>query len=549
MEPKLRLTDLQQELQWRSCQESPEFFFENFYYIAVVGQGPRLFKLRDYQREILNELRSNDHVLSLKARQIGMTTIVVGYAIWHALFNNDSPWLFVSRNELAAKKMLQRAKYALARLPKWMKERIGDAVSETQTYVEFANGSYIESVPATGGTGRGDSVFGAVLDEVAFMEYAEEIWAAIEPLVYGKNVLISTANGMGNFFHDIWLDSEKDDSIWLGLFHPWNVVPSRDEGWYRTRQLAHRGREWFFYQEYPSTPSEAFAKSGRVAFPHPLFDYLDWKEPEFLYSWDGEQFNLTEGEEDLILRVWALPEVELTEAETVARPPNYVIGVDVAEGLDHGDYTVVKVFDANNWEEVAAHKSHIPVEDIGPLVEYLGYWYHTALLIVERNNHGLVPLTYLHQAGYPRLYRHKTTAARAQDRRREYGFSTNRKTKPKLVKDMLRALRDHDVVLRDKDFVFEAHVFVADGRGSYAATANKHDDVIMATIITWQGVLDVDRFPIIWVDTRERPTTFADMLSVAYPPEPKMKGLDVPLGDPERRTQFKPTVVVAKQTK
>lgn len=527
---KSSLEALRRELEWRLCSENPTYFFENYYYIAVVGVGAKKFALRDYQKEILQEIVDNTHIISLKARQIGMTTIVVGYALWYAIFHENSPWLFVSRGQDAAQKMLSRAKYAWYRLPVWMRDRVGGLVSDTQSIIEFPNGSYLESVPSTGSTGRGDSVFGVVMDECAFMDGAEDIWAAVEPLCYGKAILISTANGMGNFFHETWVDSEKPDSIWRGIFYPWHVVPSRDEKWYKNRRLAHRGREWYFYQEYPSNPSEAFAKSGRVAFGTDVLEYCDWREPDFRVMWYDGDFHEVDGEveSDFVLDIWEEPYILEDENGLIVQKPNYVVGCDVAEGLDHGDFTVVKVFDANTGEEVACSRSHIPVEDLGPFLEAIGYLYYTALIVVERNNHGLVPLTYLKQARYPRLYRLKSIARQKSRRRAEYGWYTNKASKPKMVKDFLAALRLQTVMLHDEEFRYEAQVFVSDGRGGYSATENKHDDDIMATLIAWQGVLDVDKYPIVWRDLKERPLTFDDVFNLEQPKPSSL--LDVPIG-------------------
>ena len=91
---------------------------------------------------------------------------------------------------------------------------------------------------------------------------------------------------MGNFFHEIWLDSQRDDSVWTGIFYPWHVVKTRDQEWYDYTKMSFRGREWLFFQEYPSSPEEAFAKSGRIAF---TLDSINARfeeiEPAKKYQW------------------------------------------------------------------------------------------------------------------------------------------------------------------------------------------------------------------------------------------------------------------------
>lgn len=534
-ESDLSVVELKQAIEWKLCEQDVVYFLENFYYITEVGKGASLFKLRDYQKEILDSLIAEEYLISLKARQIGMTTLTMGFALWYALFHPNAPWLLISRGEGAAKKMLARAKLAFLKLPQWMRDRVS-LTSDTQTILEFDNGSYLESLPATGGTGRGDSVYGAILDECAWMENAEEIWAAVEPLVYGKSVLISTANGMGDFFHETWLDSQRHDSVWFGMFFPWHVVPNRDAEWYERKRMAQRNQPWLFYQEYPADPSEAFAKSGRTAYPQELIDYNDFAAEyipvtyESFHSNPADRFIEVEDEDayDVIIKVWKEPEVIRDEDNFVAFKPNYVVSCDVAEGMDHGDYSVIKVFDVNTYEEVASCRTHYAVEDLGQLLEDIGYLYHAALIGVERNNHGLVPLTYLSKAGYPRLYRTKPIARRGSNRRQEYGWRTTSASKPKMIKDLSKMFKDQSIMIHDDEFRMEANVFVADGKGSYNATHGNHDDVVIATAIGGQLLLESERFPVVWVDMDDHPVTFEEF----FTPQKKNARsiLDQPIG-------------------
>ncbi len=521
---------------------SKDFWFANYYQIPVVGKGPQLFVPRDYQKHIANRIDGTKLIIGLKARQIGWTTIGVACALHDALFNVEHPWLFVSKNEDAATKMLDKAKYAYNRLPGWMQKDLPRLESYTQTTMTFDNGSRIESVPATASTGRGDSVYGALLDECGFMEYAEEIWGAVEPLVYGPAMLFSTANGMGNFFHEVWLDAQREDSVWEGIFYPWNVVPERTQDWYDHAKRSFRGREWLFYQEYASTPEEAFARSGRVAYARDLIDdCFERVDPEERWQWlpgaPGQALMLEPDEEaDIEIEIWKKPYIERDEHRRPLFEPNFVVGCDVAEGLEHGDFTYVNVFDANTGEQMASSKSAIPISYLDGLLAWLGEYYMDALMVVERNMAGLLPIDRLHRDHwYLRLYRMDSVAQqRSGDRTPRYGWYTDRGSKPKMVNDFIFALAENRVLLHDPDFLLEAQTFVADGKGGYAATSNNHDDVIMGTLLGWQGVLDVGEYPITWIDDETLPATHDDFDKLAYPEPSNTAGdvLNTPLGQP-----------------
>jgi hypothetical protein len=526
---------------------SKDFWFSNYYYIPVVGKGAQLFNARPYQKHIAKRIDVAKLIIGLKARQIGWTTIGVASALHDALFSDEHPWLFISKNEDAAMKMLDKAKYAYTRLPGWMQNSLPRLENYTQTTMTFENGSRIESVPATASTGRGDSVYGALMDECAFMEYAEEIWGAVEPLVYGPAMLFSTANGMGNFFHEIWLDAQREDSVWEAIFYPWSVVPERTDAWYDHARRSFRGREWLFYQEYASTPEEAFARSGRVAFSSTIIDECyEEIEPHAKFAWEigafdrGEEIkeiSLNE-EADIEVYMWRPPEV--VRDEWTGRPlwkPNYIVAADIAEGLDHGDFTYVTVFDANTGEQMLSSKSAIPVSYLDELVEWAGLLYLKGLAILERNNAGVLPLDRLYRDRvYPRLYRMDTIAEfRTGDRTPRYGWQTNKATKPKMVNDFYHALSEGKVLLHDPEFLIEAQTFVADGRGSYAATNGRHDDVIMGTLIAYQGVLDSPKYPVLWTDDRVLPPTHEEIDALIFDDvEPQaIDALEMPLGQRE----------------
>jgi len=66
----------------------------------------------------------------------------------------------------------------------------------------------------------------------------------------------------------------------------------------------------------------------------------------------------------------------------------YVMGVDTAEGLGHGDYSCVQVLDLNTGEQVAVWHGHIAPDELAAEVFNVGLWYRDALCCGESNNHG-----------------------------------------------------------------------------------------------------------------------------------------------------------------
>lgn len=518
-----------QELLWRraTAETADGFltFFQHLWYVQVPRKGPQHPQARPFQRRVVEMLMEpSDHPLLLavlKARQIGFTTVMMAFAVWWSLTHSDSPWLLASRNEDAAKKNLTRAAYGYRRLPVWFKARCPDVITDSTERLSWANESRIDSIPASAGSGRSDSVYGVLFDEAAHMDNPSELFASLDPLCYGPFIVFSSANGMGNWFHQIWQEGGLDDSAWRTLFCPWTEVDTRDQDWYTRTARKYRGQMWLFYQEYPSNEVEAFARSGRVAYGIDVLEPLNLRPPTWRVAWDGVNLDtehplLPGAEADLELWVWEWPTILRGPDGRVSQPPNYTVFCDTAEGLERGDQTAIAVWNANTQALVATCLTRWPIEDLDDVLAAVGHWYHGALLIVERNNQGLVPIVGLQKKHrYPRMYRMPELGAiPVGDRTPRYGWITSRQSKPKMVHDFLKALREAAVDVPDRRWVMQANTFVADGKGGYAASENNHDDLMIAVIGGWQGVLDVGRYPVVWADATPQPPTWGDVLSL-----------------------------------
>lgn len=145
------------------------------------------------------------------------------------------------------------------------------------------------------GTGRSATVQHFHASEVAFWPNADEHGAGIlqcVPSTPGTEIIFeSTANGVGNYFHKMWLKAASGQSEFQAIFVPWfwqseyrkPVVGvfelEQEEADYQKahgldlEQMAWRrakinelGDPKLFMQEYPATPDEAFQTTGIDSF-------------------------------------------------------------------------------------------------------------------------------------------------------------------------------------------------------------------------------------------------------------------------------------------
>lgn len=475
------LTELLNEKEWRRCRGSDDdpvdgfvYFCENYWHIKHPQSGRIKFDLRDAQVETIRHWMNNRYSVVLKARQIGFSTLAAAYAFWLTFFWPDRFVVMLSRTEREAAKLLQKSKYGYKFLPQWMKVRGPELVSDNQLKMTFANESAIESLPSGNDPARGESVYLVIVDEMAFLPNPEEAWASIEPVadVGGRVICLSTANGSGNFFHHMWTGSQNGTNGFSGLFFPWSAS-DRDDDWYESKIKTMPS--WQLHQEYPRNPDEAFIKSGNPVFEIEALDACEASEPDRGYVHVITQKNMEfrpsqEGE----FQVWEFP-----------RPDGvYVIGADVAEGLGHGDWSSAHVIEARTQTVVAHWHGHIEPDMYGDLLCEIGWWYNTALLGVENNNHGLTTLKAAQRYGYRNLYRTRRLQQRNPQATEVLGWRTTTATKPLAIDELSASIRDGELDLRCGLTLAELRTFVRDHNGRMRGSP--HDDRVMSLAIAYQ---------------------------------------------------------------
>ena len=269
------VSEIKQEAEWRKCVRNEQYFLENYWHIAHPAQGRILFDLRSAQEEALQHWRDHRYSLTLKARQIGWSTLVAAHQFWLAFFHPDQNIIDLSRTEREAVLLLRKTKYGFKHLPDWMLERGPASLVEHQQRMGFDNGSQITSMPSASDPARGESASLIVVDEWAFLPNPEEAWASIDPVaaIGGRIIGLSTANGSGNFYHQLWVGATTGANKFAPMFFPWSATEDRGDAWYQEK--IESMLPWQLAQEYPTTPEEAFVKSGNPVFDLDVLQEMD----------------------------------------------------------------------------------------------------------------------------------------------------------------------------------------------------------------------------------------------------------------------------------
>lgn len=437
-----------------------EYFCRNYWHIRHPSRGRIKFNPSEAQLSTARDWLTHRYSIILKARQLGFSTLAGAFTVWCAYFYSDRHIIMLSKTERDAIKLLEKSKYGFKFLPEWMKLR-GPIWDSKQTMLAFSNDSKIESLPSGNDPARGEAVWLVILDEWAFLPNPDEAWAAIEPIaeVGGRVIGLSTANGEGNIFYDIWSKSTPygiGENKWHSIFHPWwaDGEGKRDQAWYdeKARDLP----DWQLAQEYPDNPDEAFLRSGRPYFNLNKLTQIETIDPECGFLLDRPDVGIEFVNDGGNLSLWEWPK------------PNgvYVVGADVAEGLEHGDYTSIHVLDARNKRLVAHWHGHTDPDLLGTdLLPIVGRWFNTSLIGVESNNHGLTTLKGLQRSGYKNIFVERPHGKRTAVPTEKLGFRTTKTSKPLIIDGLATVLRDETLWMKCSKTLRELKGFRREGDG------------------------------------------------------------------------------------
>lgn len=168
----------------------------------------------------------------------------------------------------------------------------------------------------------------------------------------------------------------------------------------------------------------------------------------------------------------------------------YVIGADPAEGLEHGDAAAACVLDIETGMLVATFHDHCDPDLFGEQLYNLGRYYNNALIGVEVNNHGHVTILALRKLGYPRLFRRRTIGQISEKFAPQFGWLTNKVSKPKMIDELGAAIRDQSIDIRCEYTLAELRTYVREYApgGGVKTHGSPHDDRVMSLAIAVQMI-------------------------------------------------------------
>jgi len=237
----------------------------------------------------------------LKGRQQGCSTYVEGRFYWKTTHRKGVRAFILTHEDEATKNLFEMAQRFHDHNNPLLKPSTG-ATNARELYFDKLDSGYRVGTARTKGTGRSGTFQYFHGSEVAFWAHASEHAKGILQAIPDENdtesLRESTANGVGNYFHQQWKMAESGIGDYINIFIPWfwqteykkdcsDLKRTEEEeelaGYYSLNdgQLAWRRQkiidlsvngadgESAFKQEYPCNSAEAFQLTGRVGLIRP----------------------------------------------------------------------------------------------------------------------------------------------------------------------------------------------------------------------------------------------------------------------------------------
>ncbi len=431
----------------------------------------------------------------LKARQIGLSTIIAAYVIWYALTHLGANVLLFSKGQPESKELLGKCRRIYDQLPPFLRLKLDPDSTEEIGFASMK--SKIMAFPSTILAGISYSASIVVCDEHAAHEYADQNYNATKPTrdKGGQFISVFTAAAYSNdnLATAINQDAFEKKNDFKELFFPWDVMPDRDQAWYdRTkrnipdRELSGLSPDLYMAKNYPKTREEALSMAKDVT----VFD-----KKVLVAMKEDVRGHINEGSDK---ERWGDIDHSICHIYRDYHIGNfYIAGSDVALGVQ-GDNHVTCILDVKTGDIVAdiLRNDITPEEFSMQSVELLRH-YHSPLWWIEANLYGRTVIKKAIELGYRRLgYRGDKPINwnhPGDEDIKRIGFFTDDKHRADLFGALIPAINDFQIKIYNENGLkqFSSMIRNANKSGKIEAVSGQHDDYVIAAGICWLKKGDV----------------------------------------------------------
>jgi hypothetical protein len=457
----MQLTE-EQIREYVKCSKDPIYFIENYVKIITLDKGFVQISLYPFQKQAITDINDNRRVIVKAGRQVGKTTMVVGYILWYILFNQDKFVAILANKAPTAREILNRVKIAYEALPLWIQQGVkvwnkGD--------IELENNCRIMATSTASSAIRGYSISLLYLDEFAFVpsNIADEFFTSVYPTIssgtQSKILISSTPNGM-NHFYRMWTEAVEGQSGFKHIEANWRQVPGRDQAWADDQRRILKDEK--FLQEMECE----FMGSAGTLLSSVALKSLAFVKPIHL-SENG-------------IKVYQAPIPE----------HNYVIIADTARGrgLDYSAFSVIDVTSIP-YKQVCTYKDNNISPIVYPsIIRRMGEYYNSAYVLIEINDNGQQVVDSLFdEYEYENILstveiKGKIAVTWGYGNKSYRGVRTTKSVKRLGCSIMKNLIEAQQLIIQDFDTISELSTFISNGT-SFEAAEGSHDDLVMTLVL------------------------------------------------------------------
>jgi hypothetical protein len=457
----MQLTE-EQIREYVKCSKDPIYFIENYVKIITLDKGFVQISLYPFQKQAITDINDNRRVIVKAGRQVGKTTMVVGYILWYILFNQDKFVAILANKAPTAREILNRVKIAYEALPLWIQQGVkvwnkGD--------IELENNCRIMATSTASSAIRGYSISLLYLDEFAFVpsNIADEFFTSVYPTIssgtQSKILISSTPNGM-NHFYRMWTEAIEGQSGFKHIEANWRQVPGRDQAWADDQRRILKDEK--FLQEMECE----FMGSAGTLLSSAALKSLAFVKPIHL-SENG-------------IKVYQAPIPE----------HNYVIIADTARGrgLDYSAFSVIDVTSIP-YKQVCTYKDNNISPIVYPsIIRRMGEYYNSAYVLIEINDNGQQVVDSLFdEYEYENILstveiKGKIAVTWGYGNKSYRGVRTTKSVKRLGCSIMKNLIEAQQLIIQDFDTISELSTFISNGT-SFEAAEGSHDDLVMTLVL------------------------------------------------------------------
>lgn len=466
--PKLKRVGVIQKMtehevtEFYKCSQSPVYFIENYVKIVTLDKGFMSVELYPFQKEAVEKINNNRMVIVKAGRQIGKTTMIVGYILWYILFNEDKFVAILANKAKTSREILNRVKLAYESLPMWLQQGVR---TWNKGDIELENNCRVMAESTASSAIRGFSISLLYLDEFAFVpsNIAEDFFTSVYPTissgVSSKVLISSTPNGM-NHYYRMWTEAVEGQNGFEHIEANWRQIPGRTQAW------ADEQRRVLGEQKYLQEMECEFMGSSGTLISAAALKSLAFVKP----------LHLSEAG----IKIYKQPVTN----------KNYVMIVDTSRGKGL-DYSAIAVIDITQlpYEVVAVYRDN----EISPLVypsiiKKMGEYYNQAYVLVEINDNGQQIVDSLFDDyEYENILssmtnKNKVVITGGYGRQSQRGIRTTKSVKRLGCSILKNLIENQKLHITDFDIISELSTFIGKGT-SFEAEEGSHDDLVMCLVL------------------------------------------------------------------